>query len=163
MFKHLFLFSTLVIACVECYYVGMKTGEGELRSDGGGSIWAGSCLWLAIHQGMGKCHIRNKESKLVEVGKDLNELHFRSGVPNLQDLMPDDLRWSWCNNNGNKVHNKFDALESSQNHPPPSVEKFSFMKLISGAKNVGDCCWRWTKVRSDGGTAEWAWLAGTWK
>ena len=102
MFKHLFLFSTLVIACVECYYVGMKTGEGELRSDGGGSIWAGSCLWLAIHQEMGKCHIRNKESKLVEVGKDLNELHFRSGVPNLQDLMPDDLRWSWCNNNGNK-------------------------------------------------------------
>ena len=38
MLKHLFLFSTLVIACVESYHVGMKTGEAELRSDGGGSI-----------------------------------------------------------------------------------------------------------------------------
>ena len=140
MFKHLFLFSTLVIACVECYYVGMKTGEGELRSDGGGSIWAGSCSWLAIHQGMGKCHIRNKESKLVEVGKDLNELHFRSGVPNLQDLMPDDLRWSWRNNNRNKVHNKFDALESSQNHPPPCLWK-SFLS------------WNWSLVPKMLGTA----------
>ena len=32
--------------------------------------------------------------------------------------MPDDLRWSWCNNNRNKVHNQCDALESSWNHPP---------------------------------------------
>ena len=37
----------------------------------------------------------------------------RTGVPNLQDLMPDDLRWSLCNNNRNKVHNKCNALESS--------------------------------------------------
>ena len=27
-------------------------------------------------------------------------------VPSLWDLMPDDLRWRWYNNNGNKVHNK---------------------------------------------------------
>ena len=32
-------------------------------------------------------------------------LPFKTGVPNLQDQMPDDLRWSWCNNNRNKVHN----------------------------------------------------------
>ena len=36
-------------------------------------------------------------------------------VPNLQDLMPDDLRWSRCNNNRNKVHNKCNVLESSRN------------------------------------------------
>ena len=24
---------------------------------------------------------------------------FRAGVPNLQDLMPNDQRWNWCNNN----------------------------------------------------------------
>ena len=36
-----------------------------------------------------------------------------SGVPNLWDLMPDDLRWSWCNSNRNKVHDKCDVLESS--------------------------------------------------
>lgn len=46
MFKHLFLFSTPIIACVECY-VGMETEKG----DGGGSIGAGSSLWLGIHQG----------------------------------------------------------------------------------------------------------------
>ena len=44
----------------------------------------------------------------------------KAGVPNLQDLMPDDLRWSWCNNNQNKVHNKCKAFESSHNHPASS-------------------------------------------
>ena len=39
-------------------------------------------------------------------------------APHLQDLMLHDLRWSWCNNNRNKVHNKCTALESSQNYPP---------------------------------------------
>ena len=44
--------------------------------------------------------------------------YFR-GVPKLWHLMPDGLRWSWYNNNRNKVHNKCSALESSRNHPPP--------------------------------------------
>ena len=39
-------------------------------------------------------------------------------VPSLQARMPDDLRWSWCSNNRNKVHNKWNVLESSRNHPP---------------------------------------------
>ena len=41
------------------------------------------------------------------------------GVPKLWDLMPNDLRWSWCNSNRSKVHNKCNVLESSPNHPPP--------------------------------------------
>ena len=36
-----------------------------------------------------------------------------SGVPNLWDLMPDDLRWSCCGNNRNGVHSKPKTLESS--------------------------------------------------
>ena len=33
--------------------------------------------------------------------------------------MPDDLKWSWCNNNNrNNVHNKCNMLESSWNRPP---------------------------------------------
>ena len=36
-------------------------------------------------------------------------------VPNLWDLMPDDLSWSWCNSNRSKVHTKFDVLESLEN------------------------------------------------
>ena len=35
--------------------------------------------------------------------------------------MPDDLRWRWCNNKRNKVHNKHNKLESSWNHPPAPV------------------------------------------
>ena len=38
-------------------------------------------------------------------------LSCNTGIPNLWDLMPDDLRWSWCNNNRNKVHNKCNVLE----------------------------------------------------
>ena len=43
----------------------------------------------------------------------------RTGFPNIWDLMSDNLRWSWCNNNNNKVHNECNAPEPFQNHPPP--------------------------------------------
>ena len=41
-------------------------------------------------------------------------------VLDLQDLMPEDLRCSWCNNNRNKAHNKCNALKLSQTIPPHS-------------------------------------------
>ena len=64
-----------------------------------------------------------------------------SGVPDFQDLTPDDLRWSWCNNSGNKLHNKCDACELSLNHPPLlSVEKLSPTKTVPGTKKAGDRC-----------------------
>ena len=44
---------------------------------------------------------------------------FKSGVSNLQDLMSDDPRWSWCHNNRNKVHQKCNVLVPSANQPPP--------------------------------------------
>ena len=65
----------------------------------------------------------------------------RTGLPNFWDLMPDYLRWGWCNNNRNKMHNKSSVLESSWNHPPhTSLWKNSSMKLVPGAKKVGDHC-----------------------
>ena len=66
---------------------------------------------------------------------------FKAGVLNFKCLMPDDLRWSWCKNNRNKVHNKCNALESSPNHPPnpQCVEKLSSTKLVLGAKKLGNC------------------------
>ena len=39
-----------------------------------------------------------------------------AGILNLQDLMPHDLRWGWCNNNWNKVHN---TCRRRQWHPTP--------------------------------------------
>ena len=42
----------------------------------------------------------------------------RPGYPSLWDLMSVDLRGNWCSNNRNKVYNKCNALESSQNHNP---------------------------------------------
>ena len=66
---------------------------------------------------------------LVTVSLDL-------GVPNLQDLMNDDLRWSWCNNSRNVRH-----LNHPQTSPPsPSTGILSFMKTVPGAKKVGDPC-----------------------
>ena len=38
--------------------------------------------------------------------------HPKMGVPNLQDLIPDDWRWR-CNNDRNKVYNKRSVLQSS--------------------------------------------------
>ena len=63
----------------------------------------------------------------------------RSGIPNFWYLMPDDLRWSWCNNNRNKVHNKYNVFESSPKHPPgESMKKPPSRKPVPAAKKVGD-------------------------
>ena len=54
-------------------------------------------------------------------------------VPNLQDLMPDDLRWSWYNNN--KMQNK--CNESSLNYPLHPVHGkivFHDTKLVPDTK-----------------------------
>ena len=68
-------------------------------------------------------------------------LSNRTEVPSPQDLMPDDLRWSGCNNHRNKVHNKCNVFESSPNHPPQpcSMEKLSSMKWVPGTRKAGDC------------------------
>ena len=42
----------------------------------------------------------------------------RTEVPTLRYLVPDGLRWSWCYNNRNKVHSKYNVLKSSPNHSP---------------------------------------------
>ena len=56
-------------------------------------------------------------------------------VPNVQDLMPDYLRWSQYNNN--KMHNKCNAFESSLNYPLHPVHGkivFHDTKLVPDAK-----------------------------
>ena len=40
-------------------------------------------------------------------------LHFEQGAPNLFILLPDYLKWSWYNNNRNKVHNKCNVLAAA--------------------------------------------------
>ena len=67
---------------------------------------------------------------------------IRAGVPSVQDLMPHDLRWSWFNNNRNKVHDKCNVLESSPNHPHPSLWKNSSTKPVPHAIKVGNHCLR---------------------
>ena len=53
--------------------------------------------------------------------------------------MPDDPRWSWCNKNRKKMHNKCNELELSRNHPPTlSMEKLSSMKPVP--QKAGECC-----------------------
>ena len=61
-----------------------------------------------------------------------NILSSRKTVLNLWDQMPDNLRrWSWYNNR-NKVHNKRNVLESSQNdHLPPICGKIVFHETSS--------------------------------
>ena len=55
-----------------------------------------------------------------------------AGVPSLQDLMLDDLRWNWCNNNRNKVHNKCNVFKLSPNHSPnPSTPTLVHGKIVS--------------------------------
>ena len=64
------------------------------------------CLQAKEHQG-GRQPLEAKKRKDFP----------RAGIPNLWDLMPDDLRWNWRHTNRNKVHDKGNALESSRNLP----------------------------------------------
>ena len=55
---------------------------------------------------------------LPQIKRKQQVLSTGSGSPKLWDLTPDDLRWSSCNNHGNKVHN----ICNAPNHPPLSPE-----------------------------------------
>ena len=48
-----------------------------------------------------------------------------AGVPSLWDLTLDDLRWSWCNNNRNKVHNNHNVPQFSSVQSPSRVWLFA--------------------------------------
>ena len=65
-----------------------------------------------------------------------------AGLPNLWDLRPGDLRWSWRHNIRNKVHNKCNVLEPSSNQPSHSSQwkKLSSVKLVPGAEKAEDSC-----------------------
>ena len=68
----------------------------------------------------------------------------KAGVPTVRDLIPDDLRWSWCDNK-NKVYSKCNVLISSGNHPTHphlGLWKVSSTKPVPDAKKVGD---QWSK------------------
>ena len=101
---------------------------------------------MALHKGqlllMSRQKVCHSHFELASSMRfEISYFGFVAGVPNLWDLTPDDLRWSSCNNNRNKGHNKCNALESSPKHPPlQSVEKLSSTKLLPGAEKFGDHC-----------------------
>ena len=83
------------------------------------------------------------------VSEGESTLSSTAGVPNLRDLEPVDLRWSWYNTNRDKLHNKCNALELSQNYLPspgpwktclpqnwPSVPKRLLAKLTEATNLV---------------------------
>ena len=93
-------------------------------------------------------HMR-REGKTCSLISEPLQSAFDAGAPNLQGLMLDDLRWSSCNNDRNKVHNKCNTLESSPNHNHhhlPTLVRggkkffFFFTKPVPGAKKVGGRC-----------------------
>ena len=59
-------------------------------------------------------------------------------APNLCGQMPDDLRWSWCNINRNKVHNKCNTLGSSWPTHHPVRGKIVFQETSPWCQK----CWR---------------------
>ena len=59
---------------------------------------------------------------------------LKQGSPASGILMPDDLRWSWCNNNRNKVCNKCNAFEL----PPPHFPVH--WKIVF--HEIGPWCWK---------------------
>ena len=71
----------------------------------------------------------------------------QAGAPSLWDLMLDDLRWSWCKNNGIKCTISVMCLSHPETIPTRSMEKLSSMKLIPW------CQKGWGPLHSDRRTA----------
>ena len=66
---------------------------------------------------------------------------LRPEVPNLWELMPDALRWSWCHNERNKCTRKVSCSSHHETISPFLVPgKIVFHK--TDAKKVGDRCFR---------------------
>ena len=68
----------------------------------------------------------------------LSQIHLRAGIPQHLGLMPDDLSWSFV-----IIEIKCTVSIMHLNHPktllcPASVEQLSSVKLVPGAKKVGE-------------------------
>ena len=75
-------------------------------------------------------------------------------VPNLQNLMPGDMRWNWYNSN--KVHNKCNCMNHPKTIPPTlTVGKLSSTKPVPGGKRVGNYCSKWLGHRVLIGRNRW--------
>ena len=61
-----------------------------------------------------------RSAKKCWLQENVRVKNSRIGVPKLRDLMPDDLRRRWCDNDRKKVHNKCNAVEPSPAIPLPS-------------------------------------------
>ena len=81
-----------------------------------------------------------------------------AGVPNHPDLTPDDLGWSWCNNNRNKVHDKCNALESSWNHAPSTPVRGKIVFHETGPL----CQEGWRQLHLEGPCVHVLWRAEGW-
>ena len=96
-----------------------KTEAGELTSWEGNVKMEQRAIWRCWPWRFQSCSHKPRNARSYKkLEKVRNGLSPRAGVPNLWGLMPDDLRWSWCNTR-NTVHNVM-----CLNHPetiPPSV------------------------------------------
>ena len=84
-----------------------------------------------------------------ESGLTFQGAHPLVTLENIANIMPDSYLYVYPDwvatryyHKGSKVkyqNNKHNVLESFQNHPPPSVEDLSSMKLVPGDKKIGGC------------------------
>ena len=118
-------------------------------------LWLNKCritiMWEALHldeqvgqnASFSQCSYRCLTDWLITVIDHPSSpiYHIDQGSPP-PGSMPDDLRWRECNSNRNKVHNKGNTFEKSQNHPLlPGPWKNCFPQNRSLVpKKVGD---RW--------------------
>ena len=94
------------------HHMGLNPGQGFP----GGSDGKESAFNAEDLGSMGSQRVRHNWSLLTHpCTKDILGIQivisssgdFKAGVLNPQDLMLDDLRWKWYNNNRNKVHRKW--------------------------------------------------------
>ena len=82
-------------------------------------------------------HSAGNGGLLMCVCASQDKYRLNTGVLDLRDLMPDDLRWIWCNKNRNKIHCKCNECSGFIEKPSPSLwslERLSCTELVPGVK-----------------------------
>ena len=128
---HSFVVKNLLASARDARDRSLIPGSGRSPGVGNGNVLQYFCLEDSMGREPQRATVRGvTESDTIEhthisaqvTYSDHNFMSLKmqsctTGVPDLQDLMPNYLRRNCCINNWNEVHKKCNRLESSWNHP----------------------------------------------
>lgn len=140
---HLFIFimTTYIRPYYNYFWEICVTHPFELDPNKGPPAW---CHWSQYS----RSQVINSRSNCTLISKWRGQVRaLEQGPPDLQDLMPAHLKWSWYNNNTNKCTMNVMRLVILKSAPGP--RKGVFQETSPWCQKVGNCCSRAQVLRRE--------------